>query len=45
MFQVVQLVLSIFRDRIIREPVVLMSDNATVVEYIKKQGGTVSQVM
>ena len=37
-----QLALGIFKDQIVREPVVLMRDNFTVVACIKKWGHTVS---
>ena len=40
----VQLALATFRDWIKGESMVLISDNATVVAYIKNQGSTVSRV-
>ena len=43
--KVIQLALTAFRDQIMGESVDLMSDNATVVAYMKKQGGTVFQIL
>ena len=40
--KVVHLVLDAFRDRIIGENLVLKSDNAMVMVYLKKQGGILS---
>ena len=41
----VLLVLTAFLDRLTGESVVLMSDNATAVAHLRKQGGTVSKVL
>ena len=38
----VQLILEAFKSRTIEEDLVLMSDSATVVAYLKKQGRTIS---
>ena len=43
--EAVQPALAIFRDRIIGEPMILMSDNITVVAYIKKNKATMSHIM
>ena len=43
--RVVQLVLSTFLPKIIGELVMLMSNNGTMVVYLKKQEGTVSRVI
>ena len=41
----VQPAFNAFLPRILEESVILMSANATVVVYLKKQGGTVFRVM
>ena len=43
--KLVPLALNAFLPRILGEADVLMSDNATVVAYLKKQWGTVSKVL
>ena len=42
--KVVLLVLNSFLNMVVEESVVLMYDNATVVAYLKKQGGSVKGV-
>ena len=43
--QEVILALNTFLDQVSMESVILMSDKATIVTYLRKQGGTVSRVM
>ena len=43
--KVIWLYLNAFLSRILGESVILMSDSATVVAYLKKQGNMVSGVM
>ena len=43
--KVVILALKAFLNRLSGESIILMSDNAIVVAYLKKQGGTVSKVL
>ena len=41
----VQLALNTFLPRILGESVIVMSDNTTVVAYLKEQWGTVSRIL
>ena len=43
--KVVQLALNIFLSGLLKESIALMSNNATVVACLKRQGGTVSRVI